>query len=137
MTYEDLYWAFVQWGYPIKPEYRQRFMVYLMDMMKRKRVGLISDKEGLVAVFTFFLTDNHEPLANKPEFSIPDDNTFGPEIYVDKLVSKRWDLGVRRAIQDFVETNFPDVKVGFWHRQPNNRCVITYKRGTNYAGKSM
>ena len=136
MKFDDLYWTFISWGYALKPGYYQRFKVYFEDMIRRKRVMILEDSNGIVAVITFFITRNHEALANKPEFACPMDDPNGSEIYIDKMICKRWTMGVRRLVQDIVESHFPRVMIGFWHREPDNRCVVTYKKGTKHADKN-
>mgnify|MGYP001602317258 CR=1 FL=1 len=136
MKFDDLYWTFCSWGFALKPEYYQRFKVYFEDMLVRRRVIGFQNEDGLMAVLTYFITRDHHTLANKPEFATPQDDELGTEIYIDKMVCKKWNLSLRRAMQDMIETTFPNVQMGFWHRQPDNRCVVTYKRGTKYAGKN-
>ena len=136
MTFDDLYWLFCSWGFMVKPEYYYRFRVYFNEMTKRHRVILIHDDDNsIVAVITFFITNNHEELANKPEFACPPDSQDGPEIYIDKMVCAKFTLPIIRAIHQAVYQSFPNVKVGFWHREPNNRCVVTYKRRIKHASQ--
>ena len=133
MTFDDLYWTFCSWGFAIKPEYYQRFKVYFEEMLRRKRVLIISEGNQFQAVIMFFITRNHETLANKPEFSIPYDDENGTEIYIDKMIAKSFNLKLKRIVQDTFESLYPNVQIGFWHREPNNRCVVTYKRRIKHA----
>ena len=133
MKFDDLYWTFCSWGFPIKPEYYQRFKVYFEEMLRRKRVLMISNDDGLQAVITFFITRDHETLSNKPEFSIPYDDENGTEIYIDKMVAKSFSLNLKRIVQETFESLYPNVQIGFWHRGPNNKCVVTYKRRIKHA----
>ena len=135
MKFNDLYWIFCSWGFAIKPEYYQRFKVYFEEMVKRRRVLVIGDEDGLQAVITFFITRDHGTLANKPEFSIPYDDVNGTEVYIDKMIAKKFSLKLKRIVQESFEKLYPNVQIGFWHREPNNRCVVIYKRRIKHASQ--
>lgn len=133
MKFDDLYWTFCSWGFAIQPQYYQRFKVYFEEMLRRRRVLMIWDRDELQAVLMFFITRDHDTLANKPEFSIPYDDINGTEIYIDKMVAKQFNMKLKHSIQEALESLYPNVQIGFWHRSPNNRCVVTYKRRIKHA----
>lgn len=116
-------------GYAVKPQYEERLAVYLNEMIERERAVVVQSEDGIEAIITFFITEDHEKLANKPEFSIPNDNPYGHEIYIDKMIAHRWDRRMRKIVVELMEDQFPQARVAFWHKSPNNRCIRIYKRG--------
>lgn len=136
MTYDDLYWTFISWGYQIKPEYYVRFKAYFMEMVRRHRVIFLHDDDNtIVAVITFFITDDAKTFSNKPEFSTPLDNETGREAFIDKMICKKWTLQARKAIEGAITGSFPTVELAYWLREPENRPVLVYKRRTKHARK--
>jgi len=110
------------------PSEYENFKEYLHGMLEKKRVMLIWSKTDLEAIILFHLTNNYDKLYKKPLWYIPDDEPDGKQIYVDKMVCRHMDQPLRRAIQTSIETNFPNVMEGYYHRAPYDRLHRIYRR---------
>ena len=99
-------------------------------MMKKNRVMLIDGPKGIEAIIMFHLTNSFEKLYKKGLWDIPEDEPDGSQIYIDKMICRKWSFSLRRKIQDTIEDYFPNVLEGYYHRAPYDRCVKIYKRGT-------
>lgn len=128
MTFDTLLKVFDSWGHHIKTEHYWDFKQYCQTMLKKKRVIVVMSGEQIQAVVFFFLTNDYHRIYKKGEFKVPDDNPFGRQMYIDKMICKHWTPAVRRAIQDIIESNFIYVKEAFYHRAPKDRCVIIRRR---------
>jgi len=108
-------------------------MSYTSEMLRRKRVIAIYGDEGMECILFFFLTDreNLRTFSNRPMWSTPKDNEEGDIIFIDKMISRKWNSTLRRLLQSEIEQKFPNVTEAQWLREPNNRSVII-KRG-NYV----
>ena len=114
MTFDDLALTFIKWGYVINPNEYDNFKNYLSEMLKRKRVMQIWDNMGLCYIILFHLTDDYETLYKKGLWHIPEDNPNGKQIYIDKMVCEGMDIPLRRAIQESIESTFPNVVEGYF-----------------------
>ena len=130
MTFDDLATEFLTWGKCIKPDQYENFKKYLREMMHRNRVMFITNANKVEAVVMFHLTNNYDKLYKKSMWAIPEDEPDGSQIYIDKMICKAWNPPLRRKIQQTIEDYFPQVKVGYYHRAPYDRCVRIYRRGT-------
>lgn len=130
MTFDQLANEFLSWGHCIKPEHYEHFKQYLRKMMRLNRVMFISENEKPEAVVMFHLTNDYSKLYKKGLWDIPEDEPDGSQIYIDKMICKSWTFPLRRKIQQTIEDYFPNVKVGYYHRGPYDRCVRIYRRGT-------
>ena len=128
MTFDNLLHIFESWGFDLKPEHYYDFKQYAHQMLKRHRVIVITSDGQIEAILFFFLTFNYQKLYKKSEWQVPDDNPDGNQIYIDKMICKRWAKDIRRKAQELIESTFPDVKSGYYHRAPNDRCVKIIRR---------
>ena len=122
------------WGYSIPDEQaRSGFQSYIAEMRSRGRIIEISDELGPCAYVFLFLGMSSSFFYKKGLWETPEDFEGGHIAYIDKLVCKRMNLDLRRSIQDAIETRFPNVVIGVYHRAPKDRQVIVYRRGTKHA----
>lgn len=128
MVSDDLIREFASWGYQIKPSQINRFNEYLWIMLRRGRVAMVENEEGLQAVIFYFLTDDLAPFENKPTWATPEDSDTGHIFFVDKMLCRKWTKSVREQIREQIEAKYPQVEEGHWLRRPYNRHVIL-KRG--------
>ena len=132
MTFENLANIFLQWGYIVKPAHYERFEHYLNEMLNRHRVLFIFDeKDTIEAVIIFFLTDDYEKLYKKQTWEVPQkslENEMGKQIYIDKMVCRKWHASLRRDIRAIFQDKFPHAEECHWHRAPNDRHVILFRR---------
>ena len=130
MTFDHLANLFYNWGWEVKPQHYQGFKSYLLEMMRRKRVMIVFKGELIDAVITYFLTNDYTKIYKKGEWDIPNDEPHGSQIYVDKMICRRWTPTLRRYVQEMIETTFPNVLEGYYLRAPYDRCVIIYRKET-------
>ena len=128
MTYDKLLHILDSWGLSLPTEHYWDFKQYASQMLARNRMIVITDNNKVEAIIFFFLTFNYQELYKKGEWSTPKDNELGNQIYIDKMICKKWTLSARRIIQEYIEKNYPDVKVAYYHRAPKDRCVIINRR---------
>ena len=128
MIFDDLALTMIRWGYLINPSEYENFKTYLHGMLQKKRVMLIWSKVGLEAIILFHITNDYETLYKKSLWHIPEDEPDGKQIYVDKMVCRQMDMPLRRAIQTSIESNFPNVGEGYYHRAPCDRLHRIYRR---------
>lgn len=131
MTFDQLTTVFIAWGYAVRSDQYDDFMTYTSNMLKKKRVMLIRSENGLEAIIFFFLTNDYSKLYKKSRWAIPDDEPQGSQVYIDKMICKKWTHLIRRQVQDFIESNFPNVQEGFYHRAPYDRCVRIMRRSVH------
>lgn len=132
MTFDTMLSIFDSWGHSVKTEHYWNFKQYCQNMLKRKRVICAMNGDKIQAVVFFFITNDYIRLYKKGEFETPDDNSMGFQIYIDKMICKQWTPQVRKSIQDIIESSFPHVSEAYYHRAPNDRCVII-RRGGRYV----
>ena len=123
MTYEHLCNLFYNWGYYVKPQAYNEFKSYLLEMMKRKRVMVVMDDDLIVAILCFFITNDYSKLYKKGMFEVASEDEYGSQMYIDKMVCKRWTKQIRELMQDAIEYEFPQVDEVYYHRAPKDRCV--------------
>lgn len=128
MRFQQLARIFQEWGWDIKHEHYVAFSDYLKEMLKRKRVMVMMDGENIIAILTYYLTDDFNKIYKKRCWDVVDDNEEGKQIYIDKMIAKKINRETIRTIQNFIEENFPNVDVGIYHREPYDKCVRIYRR---------
>lgn len=128
MNLSNLHMFFLSCGKMIKTDGIRRFNRYVLDMVRRNRVIIINDERGMVAVLFYFLTDDVSRFKNRPMFSKIDDQDSGSILYIDMLVGRKWTKSVREALQEAIETKYPEVMEAHWLREPKNRNVIIKRR---------
>lgn len=128
MRARDLAKYFYDWGWEIKHEYFVAFSDYLKEMLKRQRVIVIQNGEEVEAIIFFFLTHDFGLLYKKRTWDIVEDESDGSQIYIDKMVCRKFTKALRKELQDSIESKFPNVNVGVYHRAPKDRCIKIYSR---------
>lgn len=129
MKFHQLAESFYTWGWKIKHEHYVAFSDYLKEMLKRNRVMVIMDGAVVTAIILYFLTDDYTRVYKKGTWDLPkSDDPAGNQIYVDKLLCKKWTPEIRRLVQNAIQEKYPHVTEGFYHRSPNDRCVRITKR---------
>ena len=124
MKFSQLSRLFYQWGIPIKVEHYTPFCDYLHAMLKRNRVMVIEKDNEIVAVLLFFITYDYNKVYKKGSWDFIDDNEFGHQIYVDKLVCKHFDRDLHNAIEEAIVDKYPQVTEAIYHREPRDRRTI-------------
>ena len=128
MTFENLAQTLISWGHVIKSSQYESFKEYTTTMLRNRRVIFVNSEDGLEAVIFFFITNDYSKLYKKSRWAIPVEDEGGSQAYIDKMICHRWTHGIRRHIQDFIESNFPNVVEAFYHRAPFDRCVKITRR---------
>lgn len=132
VTFPELAWIMEQWGYKIKAEEFESFRAYTQGMFNRRRALIIKSGKSLEAIIFYFLTNDFEMIYKKGTWDIPEDNPAGSQIYLDKMICRRWNKQIRNVVKEAIETKFPCVLEGVYHRAPFDRCV---KIMTEYGKK--
>src|SRR3990167_8296794 len=88
----------------------------------------VMDNNEILAIIFFFITNDYVRLYKKSEFATPDDTVGGFQVYIDKMLCRKWTPKIRKLVQHELETNFPYLSEAVYHRAPNDRCVKLYRR---------
>lgn len=136
MTFDNLLHIFDSWGYHIKTEHYADFKQYAQQMIRRRRMLVVTSKDNVVAVIFFFITNSYLKLYRKAEFAAPADTDYGFQVYIDKMICKKWEPSTRRLVQKAIQDCYPCASVAYYHRAPNDRCVTINRRAINVPSKS-
>jgi len=131
MKFHSLARLFYEWGWEIKHEHYVGFSDYVKQMLALKRVLFIREGDEVIAALFYYLTDDYELVYKKSTWDIAQDNPNGHQMYIDKMVCKKFSRELVRVIKSAVENQFPNVKVGIYHRAPKDKCIKIYCGGKN------
>src|SRR5258708_3331395 len=120
MRFHHLTNLFAVWGWKIKHEHYTAFSDYLKDMLKKDRVFIIYENNAIVAVCLYFLTDDYNKVYKKYTWHTINDNPAGHQIYIDKMLCKKWTPSLRRYVEHKIFEKFPQVTEGYYHRAPKD-----------------
>lgn len=123
MRFNHLAKLFYEWGWEIKHEHYVAFSDYLKEMLKRNRVMIVMNGEEIEAVIFFYLTNDYTRLYRKPTWAIVEDEPDGSQIYIDKMVCKKFTKELHIRLYQAIEERFPQVVEAFYHRAPFDRCI--------------
>lgn len=123
MRFIELARLFYEWGWQIKHEHYTDFSDYLKEMLKRNRVMIVMDAERIEAVIMFYLTNDYKTLYKKRTWEVVNDEPNGSQIYIDKMVCRKFTKELRVRLQEAIEEKFPQVELGVYHRAPFDRCI--------------
>lgn len=123
MTFIHLANLMQSWGYIIKPKHYYGFKAYLEEMLKRNRVLVIWNDNLIECVITYFFTNDYTTAYKKDTWTIPKEDYNGIQIYIDKMVCRRWTKSLRAKLQDAIEEQYPWVREAYYHRAPNDRLI--------------
>ena len=98
------------------------------------RVIIIESEFGGEAIIFYFLInpENKEIFSNRPMWSCPEDDLEGTMIFIDKMICRKWTVGIRKALEEAIVDKYPLITEALWLREPKNRHVII-KRGERYV----
>src|SRR3990167_10832588 len=123
MRFHGLSQLFYEWGWVIKHEHYTAFSDYLKEMLKRNRVMVVTEGEEIQAVIMFYLTNDYTKIYKKRTWDVVNDESDGTQIYIDKMVCKKFNKELRIRLAEAIENKFPNVVEGFYHRAPFDRCI--------------
>ena len=123
MKFEHLANLMQNWGFEIRPEHYKDFEKYLKEMLKLNRVFIVYSGEFIVAIVIYYITRDYEKLYKKNTWEVGKDDPDGHQIYLDKMVARKWTLALRRYVEEMMFKSFPETKEAYWHRAPKDRCV--------------
>lgn len=100
-------------------------------MAKDGRVLSISDELGIHSVFYFSICEDHEPFLKKLTWEYLPHNPSGHIVYLEKAVSRGYSKEMRKNVETFITTKYPNVTLGKWHRwgKTGDRGVLTRRYG--------
>lgn len=128
MTYNNMLNILESWGFKLKTSEYFGFKQYCRNMIDRQRMIIMTEDRNIVGFLFFFITNDYTTLYKKGEWETPQDINNGTQMYIDKMICKKWTLYTRRLIQDVIENTFPSVEIAVYHRAPKDRCVIINRR---------
>jgi len=128
MTFVHLANLMQNWGWKIKPKHYQSFSDYLREMLSRNQVMIVMDGEFIEAVLFFYITNDYSKLYKKSTWAIGESDPDGHQMYIDKMVCRKWTKSVRESVQRAIQEKFPQVNEAYYHRAPYDRCVKIMKR---------
>lgn len=137
MTFDQLTKVFIPWGFLVNQNEYSKFESYFMEMLKRNRVMLIRDKNELVAILTYFLTDNWKEYLWKGLWEVKDDNPEGSQIFIDKMVCKNWNIPMRHLLQEAIETNFNVLEGHYYHAPLGPHVRIKRRKPLNVQSRNL
>jgi len=131
MTFDHLANLMLNWGYEINTKHYFQFRYYLEEMLKKNRVMILRNEEtGLIeAIILYYITNDYEKLYKKPMWKVAKDDENGTQIYIDKMVCRKYTKDVRHNLGRAIQERFPNVKELIYHRAPKDRCVRILREG--------
>ena len=123
MTFMQLSDIFYSWGYKIQKDHYSAFQNYLKFMLEKKRVFIVQDESGIQAVVLFFLTYDFGRVYKKGTWDTIEDEPSGDQIYIDKMLARKWTPSIRRFVEKELFSAFPQAQEGYYHREPYDRCI--------------
>lgn len=107
---------------------------YLTKMLDDHRVLAIFDGHEVIAIVTFSICSDYKKYYSKGVWEYMEHDPYGCTLYIEKLVSKTWNLELRRLMQDLFLEKYPFLTRGIWHRSRDNEdCLIQAKRRFDYV----
>ena len=131
MTFEHLANLFYNWGYEVKMEHYFLFRNYLLNMLNRDRVLIVKSGQLIEAIATYYLTNDYTKIYKKHTWDLVDDEPDGKQVYVDKMVCRRYSRFLRNLIGSSFEERFPKAEMLVYHRAPKDRCVKVERRSVH------
>lgn len=98
-------------------EYRRR-------MLEDNRVILIEDENKPILIMFFSICNDPMPYARKETFDYLPHYSNGSIAFIERMEAKTWNKEIRKSVEQFLTSNFPNVEFGVWYRTKFNR---TYK----------
>lgn len=127
MTFVHLANLMQNWGWKIKPKHYESFSIYVREMLARGQVMIVMDNELIEAVLFFCITSDYSKVYKKSTWAIPESEE-GHQLYIDKMVCRKWTKNVRESVQYAIQEKFPHIEEAYYHRAPYDRCVKIMKR---------
>lgn len=108
-------------------------ILYFINMIKDNRVVIIYEDKLPFAIMTYSLTDDSDTFLKKETWDYLPHNLLAKTVYVEKLISKGWNKGLRLAFEKTITSMYPKIEQGIWHRygKYGDRCVISKRRLQN------
>lgn len=123
MRFNQMARLFYEWGWEIKHHQYIAFCDYLKEMLKRNRIMMVMNNDAIEAIIFFYLTNDYAHLYKKGTWDIVEDEPNGSQIYIDKMVCKKFTKELRIRLAQAIEEKFPQVELGVYHRAPFDRCI--------------
>lgn len=123
MKFSHLANIFISWGFQVKPHEYLAFQEYTEEMLRRDRVIAVYQNNAIQAIICYYLTKDYTKLYKKNWWEIPLEDASGHQIYIDKMICRKWTKDLRLAVKMAIEQKFPHIKECYYHRAPFDRCV--------------
>ena len=109
---------------------------YYWRMAGRGRLISLSAGTTILGLCTFFVLKEMEELPRfypRAMWSMPEDAEDGSVVYLDKLVTYRWNLGIARQIEAEISHRVPSWQTAVWYRpakdiEEKDRQFIYHRR---------
>ena len=128
MTFIHLANLMQNWGYEIDMKHYYQFKYYLEEMLKKNRVMIVRRNGLIEAVIIYYLTHDYTKIYKKPMWRVTEDSEDGSQVYIDKMVCRKWTRTAREDIGRALQEHFPNAKEVIYHRAPKDRCVKIRRR---------
>lgn len=126
---ENLRNLFLSWGYFSNDLYWNGFKTYLEKVIPMNRLIVIQKDNEIEALITFFITNDYERLYKKGSWEIPSEDPDGTQVYIDKMIARKWTPSLRRCVQEMLESKFSNTTEAYWHREPFDRLIRVRRKG--------
>ena len=105
---------------------------YFSKMIADNRVHVIYEDSEPIAVITFSLENNYWPHYAKEIWEYLPHDKFSDTVYVEKLISKKWNGRLRKIFSQKLVEQFPQLVRGVWHkaRAEEDDLILTHRRFT-------
>lgn len=123
MKFTHLAKLFYEWGWQINHEHYVSFSDYVKEMVKRNRVIVLEKDNEIEAVIFFFLTYDYTKIYKKRIWDVVIDDAAGHQLYIDKMICKKFNRTMFREIKEAIEDALPQVELGVYHRAPKDKCI--------------
>lgn len=94
-------------------------------------IGIKGDDFQVVLVIS--LTDDYEPFLLKGQWDFRFQDEQGKYLVIEKMCcNKKWNMKIRRTVQDVLESTYPYFEEAVWIRSKEKDNIIKVKR-SSYA----
>ena len=134
MNTEEIVQFMIETGAPIEADALLQIENYFNLMIGDERVMRIEDEGDLIAIVTYSICNDYFDYYAKDIWDYEPHNPLEDTVYVEKLISKRWNIALRKLISQKLIEKYPSLTRGIWHRaRTNEDSIIKINRRFTYV----
>ena len=99
---------------------------YMLKMASERRVIVINENGHIHTWLTFSICNDTESYENKKLFEYSPHDPTGSVCFIEKLVSRKWSLSLRKQLEEAIVHQYPSVDTAVWI-SPNGKVIYRRK----------